>query len=83
MALGTKEDGHFAEVEVVEGKEEELIIFKGLYSPNLFVRSSQVWTKVLIINMLLANQIIQIYRSSLIGQEPIYLLSNKIIQYLH
>ena len=33
MALGTKEDGHFAE-EVVEGKEEELIIFKGLYSPN-------------------------------------------------
>ena len=31
MALGTKEDGHFAE-EV--GKEEELIIFKGLYSPN-------------------------------------------------
>ena len=35
MALGTKEDGHFAEGE--EGKEEELIIFKGLYSPNLLV----------------------------------------------
>ena len=34
MALGTKEDGHFAEGEVVEGKEVELIIFKGLYSPN-------------------------------------------------
>ena len=33
MALGTKEDGHFAWVGVV-GKEEELIIFKGLYSPN-------------------------------------------------
>ena len=33
MALGTKEDGHFAWEEVV-GKEEELIIFKGLYSPN-------------------------------------------------
>ena len=31
MALGTKEDGHFAEG---VGKEEELIIFKGLYSPN-------------------------------------------------
>ena len=34
MALGTKEDGHFAWEEVVVGKEEELIIFKGLYSPN-------------------------------------------------
>ena len=35
MALGTKEDGHFAwEV----GKEEELIIFKGLYSPNFFLQ---------------------------------------------
>ena len=45
MALGTKEDGHFAEVEV-EGKEEELIIFKGLYSPNFRVRSSKVWTIV-------------------------------------
>ena len=46
MALGTKEDGHFAEEEeVVEGKEEELIIFKGLYSPNFRVRSSKVWTK--------------------------------------
>ena len=42
MALGMKEDGHFAEVEV--GKEEELIIFKGLYSPNFRVRSSKVWT---------------------------------------
>ena len=31
MALGTKEDGHFAEG---VGKEVELIIFKGLYSPN-------------------------------------------------
>ena len=41
MALGTKEDGHFAE-EV--GKEEKLIIFKGLYSPNLEFVSSQVWT---------------------------------------
>ena len=34
MALGTKEDGHFAEVG--GGKEVELIIFKGLYSPNFF-----------------------------------------------
>ena len=45
MALGTKEDGHFTEV--VVGKEEELIIFKGLYSPNFRVRSSKVWTKIL------------------------------------
>ena len=43
MALGTKEDGHFAE-EGEGGKEEELIIFKGLYSPNFRVRSSKVWT---------------------------------------
>ena len=48
MALGTKEEGHFAEVGE-EGKEEELIIFKGLYSPNLFVRSSQVWTNITIL----------------------------------
>ena len=44
MALGTKEDGHFAEGEEGEGKEEELIIFKGLYSPNFRVRSSKVST---------------------------------------
>ena len=39
MALGTKEDGHFGEG--VVGKEEELIIFKGLYSPNSFVQSAK------------------------------------------
>jgi len=35
MALGTKEDIHFAEE--VEGKEEELIFSKGLYSPNFYL----------------------------------------------
>ena len=44
MAVGTKVDGHFPWE--VGGKEEELVIFKGLYSPNLFVRNSQVGTKI-------------------------------------
>ena len=59
MALGTKEDGHFAEG---EGKEEELIIFKGLYSPNLFVRSSQVWTIIQSKTIFLSTQVRVYYK---------------------
>ena len=63
MALGTKEDGHFA-VEV-EGKEEEVIIFKGLYSPNFRVRSSKVWTINYFLSSLLIDRVI--YMQNVLG----------------
>ena len=62
IALGTKEDGHTSPPP----------IFKGLYSPNLFVWSSQVWTismHRLTLNILCLSVFIQLWLQTMLSQK--------------